>query len=71
MALRDLSLMLLIAAWYAGAQLAGPRLLPDPQAVALDLVFTQLLPLDYDGFLLGMAYKNSTPYYVQLSKSRL
>ena len=30
--------MLLIAAWYAGAQLAGPRLLPDPQAVALAIM---------------------------------
>ena len=35
MALRLLSLALMIAAWYAGARLAGPRMLPDPQAVAL------------------------------------
>ena len=33
--LRLLSLALFIAAWYAGSQLAGPRLLPDPQTVAL------------------------------------
>src|SRR5262249_42366818 len=33
-----ISLALLIAAWYAGSQLAGPRLLPDPQAVALAIV---------------------------------
>jgi NitT/TauT family transport system permease protein len=32
---RLLSFALLIAAWYVGAQLAGPRLLPDPAAVAL------------------------------------
>src|SRR5262249_50251405 len=32
------SLALLIAAWYAGSQLAGARLLPDPQAVALAIV---------------------------------
>ncbi len=38
MALRLLSLALMIAAWYAGAQLAGPRMLPDPQAVALMIV---------------------------------
>ena len=37
-ALRLLSLALMIAAWYAGAQLAGPRMLPDPQAVALMIV---------------------------------
>ena len=35
---RLVSLALLIAAWYVGAQLAGPRLLPDPQAVALAIV---------------------------------
>jgi ABC-type nitrate/sulfonate/bicarbonate transport system permease component len=29
------SLGLLIAAWYVGAQIAGPRMLPDPQAVLL------------------------------------
>jgi NitT/TauT family transport system permease protein len=28
----------MIAAWYVGAQLAGPRMLPDPQAVALMIV---------------------------------
>jgi ABC-type nitrate/sulfonate/bicarbonate transport system permease component len=32
------SLALLVAAWYAGSQLAGARLLPDPQAVALAIV---------------------------------
>src|SRR5260370_17587396 len=32
------SLVLLIAAWYAGSQVAGARLLPDPQAVALAIV---------------------------------
>jgi NitT/TauT family transport system permease protein len=37
-ALRLLSLAVLIAAWYAGAQFAGPRLLPDPQAVALAIL---------------------------------
>jgi NitT/TauT family transport system permease protein len=36
--LRLVSLGLLIAAWYVGAQLAGPRLLPDPQAVALAIL---------------------------------
>jgi NitT/TauT family transport system permease protein len=36
--LRLFSLVLLIAAWYAGAQLAGPRLLPDPQTVALAII---------------------------------
>jgi NitT/TauT family transport system permease protein len=35
---RLFSLALLIAAWYAGSQLAGARLLPDPQAVALAIV---------------------------------
>jgi NitT/TauT family transport system permease protein len=35
---RLISLALLIAAWYAGSQLAGERLLPDPQAVALAIV---------------------------------
>ena len=34
MGARLVSLALLIAAWYAGSRLAGPRLLPDPQAVA-------------------------------------
>jgi len=35
---RLVSLALLIAAWYAGSRIAGPRLLPDPQAVALAIV---------------------------------
>jgi NitT/TauT family transport system permease protein len=35
---RLFSLALLIAAWYAGSQLAGARLLPDPEAVALAIV---------------------------------
>jgi NitT/TauT family transport system permease protein len=38
LALRLLSLLLLIAAWHAGSQLAGPRLLPDPQAVAIAIL---------------------------------
>ena len=38
MGARLFSLALLIAAWYAGSQLAGARLLPDPQAVALAIV---------------------------------
>ena len=38
MAARLLSLVLMIAAWYAGSRLAGPRVLPDPQAVALMIV---------------------------------
>ena len=38
MALRFLSLALMLAAWYVGAQLAGPRMLPDPQSVALLVV---------------------------------
>jgi NitT/TauT family transport system permease protein len=37
-AARVLSLVLLIAAWFAGSQLAGPRMLPDPQAVALMMI---------------------------------
>lgn len=37
-AVRILSLALLLAAWYAGSQIAGARLLPDPQAVALAIV---------------------------------
>jgi NitT/TauT family transport system permease protein len=32
---RLLSFLVLIAVWHVGAQLAGPRLLPDPHAVAL------------------------------------
>jgi len=35
---RLISLALLVAAWYAGSQLAGARLLPDPQAVALAII---------------------------------
>jgi len=35
---RLLSLLLLIAAWYAGSRVAGPRMLPDPQTVALAIV---------------------------------
>ena len=35
---RLVSLALLIAVWYAGSQLAGARLLPDPQAVALAIL---------------------------------
>ena len=38
MGARLVSLALLIAAWYAGSRIAGPRLLPDPQAVALAIV---------------------------------
>ena len=38
MGARLISLILLIAAWYAGSQLAGARLLPDPEAVALAIV---------------------------------
>ena len=38
MGARLISLALLIAVWYAGSQLAGARLLPDPQAVALAIV---------------------------------
>ena len=35
---RLLSLVVLIAAWYVGSQLAGARLLPDPQAVAIAIL---------------------------------
>ncbi len=38
MTVRLVSLALLIAAWAIGAQFAGPRMLPDPQAVALMLI---------------------------------
>ena len=38
MLLRLVSLALLIAAWYAGSQFAGQRLLPDPETVALAIV---------------------------------
>jgi NitT/TauT family transport system permease protein len=34
-ALRLVSLALLLAAWFIGAQIAGPRMFPDPQTVAL------------------------------------
>ena len=34
-ALRLLSLLLLVVAWFVGANLAGPRMLPDPGTVAL------------------------------------
>jgi NitT/TauT family transport system permease protein len=37
-ALRLASIALLLALWFAGAQLAGPRLLPTPQAVGLAIV---------------------------------
>jgi NitT/TauT family transport system permease protein len=36
--LRLLSLAVMLIAWYVGAQLAGPRMLPDPQSVALLVV---------------------------------
>jgi NitT/TauT family transport system permease protein len=38
MAIRLVSLALLIAAWYVGAQFAGERMLPEPQAVGLMMV---------------------------------
>ncbi|HEY1365251.1 MAG TPA: ABC transporter permease subunit [Xanthobacteraceae bacterium] len=38
MAARLASLVLLVAAWYAASQLAGARLLPEPQAVALAIL---------------------------------
>jgi NitT/TauT family transport system permease protein len=37
-ALRLLSLVLMLVAWYVGSQFAGPRMLPDPQSVALMVV---------------------------------
>jgi NitT/TauT family transport system permease protein len=37
-AARLVSLALLLAAWYAGSQIAGPRMLPDPETVALAIV---------------------------------
>jgi NitT/TauT family transport system permease protein len=37
-ALRLVSLVLMLVAWYVGAQLAGPRMLPDPQSVALMVI---------------------------------
>ena len=36
--MRLVSLALMIAGWYAGSRLAGPRLFPDPQTVALAIV---------------------------------
>lgn len=38
MTIRLVSLALLITAWYVGAQFAGPRMLPEPQAVAAMMV---------------------------------
>ena len=38
MALRLISLVLLIAAWSAGSHFAGARLLPEPQAVGLAII---------------------------------
>ncbi len=38
MTVRLVSLALLIAAWFVGSRIAGPRMLPDPQAVALMLI---------------------------------
>jgi len=38
MTIRFVSLALLLAAWFVGAQFAGPRMLPDPQAVAVMMV---------------------------------
>jgi NitT/TauT family transport system permease protein len=35
---RLVSLVLLLAAWYAGSRLAGNRMLPDPQSVALAIL---------------------------------
>jgi NitT/TauT family transport system permease protein len=37
-ALRFLSLLLMLVAWYVGSQFAGPRMRPDPQSVALMVV---------------------------------
>jgi NitT/TauT family transport system permease protein len=36
--IRLLSLALMIAAWYVGSRLAGPRLFPDPQTVGMAIV---------------------------------
>jgi NitT/TauT family transport system permease protein len=36
--IRLLSLALMIAAWYIGSRLAGPRLFPDPQTVGMAIV---------------------------------
>ena len=38
MAIRLLSFALMIAAWYVGSRLAGPRLFPDPQTVGVAIV---------------------------------
>ena len=38
MGARLFSLGVLVAAWYAGSRIAGARLLPDPQAVALAII---------------------------------
>ena len=38
MGARLVSLIVLLAAWYVGSQLAGGRMLPDPQSVALAIV---------------------------------
>jgi NitT/TauT family transport system permease protein len=35
---RLVSLVLLLAAWFAGAAIAGPRMLPDPQAVLTAII---------------------------------
>src|SRR5437899_8385173 len=37
-AFRLLSLAVMLVAWFVGAQLAGPRMLPDPYSVALMVV---------------------------------
>jgi NitT/TauT family transport system permease protein len=37
-ALRLISLVVLLVAWFAGSQLAGPRMLPDPLSVALMVI---------------------------------
>jgi NitT/TauT family transport system permease protein len=36
--LRLISLALMLAAWFVGSQLAGPRMLPDPYSVALTVI---------------------------------
>ena len=38
MAFRLLSLALMLVAWFVGAQLAGPRMLPDPYSVMLMVI---------------------------------
>ena len=37
-ALRLASIALLLAAWFAGSHVVGPRLLPEPQAVGFAIV---------------------------------